>query len=69
MSSSDNSQLVSPILIRRIMIYPLANAIHSLNKQMSIDDILLRVTHNGGQNNLGLCEKALPSNCYVGLCN
>ena len=33
------------------------------------DDILLRVTHNGGQNKLGLCEKALPSNCYVGLCN
>ena len=36
---------------------------------MGTDDILLSVTHNGGQNNLGLCEKALPSNCYVGLCN
>ena len=28
---------------------------------MGTDEILLRVTHNGGQNNLGLCEKALPS--------
>ena len=25
-------------------------------------------TFNGGQKNLGLCEKALPSNCYVGPC-
>ena len=25
--------------------------------------------YNGGQKNLGLCEKALPSNCYVEPCS
>ena len=25
--------------------------------------------YNGGQKNLGLCEKALPSNSSVGLCS
>ena len=29
----------------------------------------LRANYNGGQKNLGLCEKALPSNCYVGPCS
>ena len=26
-------------------------------------------TYNGGQKNLGLCESALPSNCYIGPCS
>ena len=33
---ADNSQLVSLTLIRRIVIYPLANAIHPLNKQVKM---------------------------------
>ena len=27
------------------------------------------ISDNGGQKNLGLCEKALPSNCYVEPCS
>ena len=25
------------------------------------------ISDNGGQKNLGLCEKGLPSNCFIGL--
>ena len=37
--------------------------------QGSILGPLFLLIYNGGQKNLGLCEKALPSNCYVEPCS
>ena len=33
------------------------------------EDLIESCNNNGGQKNLRLCEKTLPSNYYVGFCS